>query len=134
MCLTPLAAWPPAEAAGVGRPGTPERRETMSVILGLSLVIGVAVGPFAGALPALAPGLFTSDAALWPLMRSVAPQARSLAGNAAAVSVPASPDAFSGRSCASCPAQHSMSWCLAPQPQWLLLTPHTAAAGFAKLL
>ena len=39
--------------------------------MALALALGAATGPLAGALPALLPGAFTSDPALWPLMRQV---------------------------------------------------------------
>lgn len=44
--------------------------------MGLAVVVGVATAVGLGAAPALAPHIFTRDAQLWPLMRSVAPQAR----------------------------------------------------------
>lgn len=51
-------------------------RETVRVLLGLAACLGVATAAAAVALPCACPGLFTRDAALWPLMRSVAPQVR----------------------------------------------------------
>lgn len=44
------------------------------MIMCMALALGAVMGPLAGLLPALAPGAFTSDPALWPLMRSVALQ------------------------------------------------------------
>lgn len=44
--------------------------------MGLAVAVGVVTAALLGAGPWLAPHLFTRDAQLWPLMRSVAPQAR----------------------------------------------------------
>ena len=44
------------------------------VVLCMALALGAVMGPLAGLLPALVPGAFTADPALWPLMRSVAVQ------------------------------------------------------------
>ena len=46
------------------------------VLMGLSVAVGVATAVGLGVAPALVPQIFTRDAQLWPLMRSVAPQAR----------------------------------------------------------
>ncbi len=46
------------------------------VLMGLAVSVGVVTAALLGAGPWLAPHLFTRDAQLWPLMRSVAPQAR----------------------------------------------------------
>ena len=58
--------------------GTQERRETMSLIVGMAVALGLVTGPMAGLLPALLPSAFTADPALWPLMRSVSLQVRLL--------------------------------------------------------
>lgn len=44
--------------------------------MGLAVAVGVATAVGLGVAPALVPQIFTRDAQLWPLMRSVAPQAR----------------------------------------------------------
>ena len=44
--------------------------------MGLAVGVGLITAAALGAAPWLAPNVFTRDAQLWPLMRSVAPQAR----------------------------------------------------------
>ena len=44
----------------------------MLVIMAMACALGAIMGPLAGLFPALLPSAFSSDPALWPLMRSVA--------------------------------------------------------------
>ena len=50
----------------------------LAVLLGLALCIGVVTASVTAGLPAFLPMLFTPDRRLWPLMRTVAPQVRSI--------------------------------------------------------
>ena len=63
-----LAFIPAATNRGQGR-------ETVSLLLGLAVAVGIVTSLFTAGLPTLLPQLFTNDAALFPIMRSVAPQA-----------------------------------------------------------
>ena len=51
-----------------------ELGHTCRVIMAAGLALGFGAGAFAAALTSLTPGVFTSDAALHPTMRSLAPQ------------------------------------------------------------
>ena len=53
-----------------------ELRETVAVLLGMAGLIGCATALAAAAVPSCVPGALTRDPALWPMMRSIAPQAR----------------------------------------------------------
>jgi hypothetical protein len=73
FCYTPLeqaalAFLPAAQTRA-------EMRETVWLLLGMALAAGAATAAASAALPSCFPGAFTRDAALWPLMRSVTPQA-----------------------------------------------------------
>ncbi|KAG7672119.1 putative Protein DETOXIFICATION 46, chloroplastic [Nannochloris sp. 'desiccata'] len=50
---------------------TKEKREFITVLMGLGAISGIVCSLIAHGIPAVAPGLLTADAALWPHMRSV---------------------------------------------------------------
>ena len=80
MCLHPQSSFthvPLEQAALAFLPAAKshaEMRETVWLLLGMAIALGCATSVVAAALPSYFPGAFTRDAALWPLMRSVAPQ------------------------------------------------------------
>jgi hypothetical protein len=47
----------------------------LQVLLVLGLIVGIITAAFAAGVPTLATHIFTPDTALWPIMRSVGPQA-----------------------------------------------------------
>ena len=51
-----------------------ELAQTSRVVITAGAIVGLAAGAIASALASLAPWAFTSDAALYPVMRGVAPQ------------------------------------------------------------
>ncbi|KAK9830569.1 hypothetical protein WJX72_012538 [[Myrmecia] bisecta] len=72
FCHTPLE-----QAALAFLPAAADRREaieTTKVLLAVGVSVGVATALGASGIPTLRPQLFSTDAALWPVMRSVAPQ------------------------------------------------------------
>lgn len=69
-----LAFIPAATNRGQGR-------ETVSLLLGLAVAVGIVTSLFTAGFPTLLPQLFTNDATLYPIMRSVAPQASYIAIN-----------------------------------------------------
>ena len=62
-----LAFLPPARAKG-------QARETVQLLLGLAVAVGLVTSALTAGLPTLLPQLFSSDPALFPHIRSVAPQ------------------------------------------------------------
>lgn len=50
-------------------------RETVGLLLGLAVAVGLVTSSLTAGIPTLLPQLFTSDATLFPVIRSVAPQA-----------------------------------------------------------
>jgi len=79
------AADPSAASSGAARPPPSDQQSqppgwwrvdaTVRLVLLCGLGMGLSCGLLAAAAPSLAPGLFTPDAAVWPHMRAVAPQA-----------------------------------------------------------
>lgn len=51
-----------------------ELAQTSRVVVVAGLMVGLGAGAFAGVLAATAPWIFTTDAALYPIMRGLAPQ------------------------------------------------------------
>jgi hypothetical protein len=49
-------------------------RETVGLLLGLAVAVGLVTSSLTAGIPTLLPQLFTSDATLFPVIRSVAPQ------------------------------------------------------------
>eukprot|EP00891_Asterochloris_glomerata_P002016 jgi/Astpho2/2016/e_gw1.00038.121.1_t len=52
-----------------------EANELVKLLIGVGVVVGVITAIAAAGFPSLLPQAFTSDQALWPVMRSIAPQA-----------------------------------------------------------
>lgn len=57
------------------RAGDWELAQTSRVVVAAGLMVGVSAGAFAALLASTAPWVFTTDAALYPIMRGLAPQA-----------------------------------------------------------
>ena len=53
-----------------------EANELVKLLIGVGVVVGVITAIAAAGFPSLLPQAFTSDQALWPVMRSIAPQVR----------------------------------------------------------
>ena len=66
-----LAFLPPARAKG-------QARETVQLLLGLAVAVGLVTSALTAGLPTLLPQLFSNDPALFPHIRSVAPQVNAL--------------------------------------------------------
>jgi len=71
---------PMEQAALAFLPGTTDRneyKELVKLLLGVGVVVGAVTAFVATAVPYYLPFLFTPDAQLWPIMKSIAPQVRS---------------------------------------------------------
>ena len=65
------------QAALAFLPGTADRheyKELVKLLLGVGVVVGAVTAFVATAVPYYLPFLFTPDAQLWPIMKSIAPQ------------------------------------------------------------
>ncbi len=68
---------PMEQAALAFLPGTTDRneyKELVKLLLGVGVVVGAVTAFVATAVPYYLPFLFTPDAQLWPIMKSIAPQ------------------------------------------------------------
>lgn len=68
---------PMEQAALAFLPGVANRQEYMEwvrLLLGVGLFVGIITAFIATGVPYYTPFLFTSDAQLWPVMKSIAPQ------------------------------------------------------------
>ena len=53
-------------------------RETVGLLLGLAVAVGLVTSCLTAGIPTLMPQLFSSDPALFPILRSIAPQVSAL--------------------------------------------------------